>query len=599
MIEKTRNFCIIAHIDHGKSTLADRILELTGAVSRRDLREQFLDDNVIERERGITIKAKAVALEHDGVQFNLIDTPGHVDFTYEVSRSLAACEGAVLLVDATQGVQAETVANALLALEGNLDILPVVNKIDLPTAQVDETIQQMENTLGIKPEEVLQLSAKDGTGVGALLKAIPERISAPKGHADAPLRALIFDSEYNAYRGVIAYVRVFNGRMKKRDRILLLGADREYEIEEVGIFRPKMEPVPELSAGAVGYVIAGIKSIKDVRVGDTIARGGDTAVRPLPGYREPLPVVFSGFFPTGDSRYEDLRRALDRLALNDPSFRYQPETSVALGFGFRCGFLGLLHMEIIQERLEREENTDLIQTAPNVTYEIVVDRGTGPEVRRIDNPAKLPEEQHIREWREPIVRASLIVPASSIGTIMKMCEERRGTYLKTEYISTDRVILHYRLPFAEVVYDFYDRLKAATRGYGTLNYLFEGYRPSDLVKLHILVAGNEVDALSTIVHVGVAERKGREIIRLLSESIPRHMFQIALQASIGKRIVAREDIKALSKNVTAKCYGGDVSRKRKLLEKQKAGKRRMKSVGQVEIPQEAFLSVLRAKREKE
>ncbi|MHC4607322.1 MAG: translation elongation factor 4, partial [Planctomycetota bacterium] len=467
-------------------------------------------------------------------------------------------------------------------------------KIDLPTAQVEETIEQMENTLGVKAEEVLCVSAKDGTGVEELLDAIVERIPPPKGNGDAPLQAMIFDSEYNDYRGVIAYVRVVNGTIRPGERIRFLGEKKEYEVDGVGVFRPEMEETKELGAGQVGYITASIKSIQDVRVGDTIAHAKDGGAAPLPGYREPLPMVFCGFYPSGDTTYEGLRRALDRLALNDSSFTYQPETSEALGFGFRCGFLGLLHMEIIQERLEREENVDLIQTAPNVTYEVAVDRGGKQERVRIDNPAKLPEDSLIREWREPVIRANIVTPTEYIGPVMKLCEERRGEYLKTDYISAKRVIIQYRLPFAEIVYDFYDRLKAITRGYGTLDYTVEGHRAARLVRLRILVANLEVDALSAIVHRGAAERKGRRIIQILSKEISRHLFPIPLQAAIGRKVIAREDIKPLMKNVTAKCYGGDVTRKRKLLEKQREGKKRMKSVGNVEIPQSAFMAVLRA-----
>ncbi|HXG63012.1 MAG TPA: translation elongation factor 4 [Planctomycetota bacterium] len=593
-IEKIRNFCIVAHIDHGKSTLADRILELTGTVSSRELREQFLDSNALERERGITIKAKAVAMDWKGYRLNLIDTPGHVDFSYEVSRSLAACEGAILLVDATQGVQAQTVANALLALEGGLEILPAVNKIDMQTAQVEETLLEMENTLGIKPHEVFKVSGKLGTGVEELLEAVLTLVPPPKGDPAAPLRALIFDSQFNEYRGVVAYVRLIDGTLRRGDRIKFLGTGKEYEVEYVGLFKPHMVEVPMLSAGQVGYLMANIKTLQDVRVGDTIVSSARPDVPPLPGYKEPLPVVFCGFYPTGGTDYEDLKRALERLSLNDSSFKWQAETSEALGFGFRCGFLGLLHMEIVQERLEREMGVELIQTAPNVTYEIVAQTHEGPKVLRVDNPAKLPDEGLIREWREPMVRARLVIPAESIGAIMQLCQDRRGTYERTEYISRNRVILTYKMPFAEIVYDFYDKLKSLTRGYGTLDYTFLGYEPANLCRLRILVAGQEVDALSVIVHRDTAEQKGRKILKILRKEIPRHLFEIALQAAIGGKIIAREDIGAVGKNVLAKCYGGDITRKRKLLEKQKEGKRRMKSVGNVEIPQTAFMAVLRS-----
>jgi GTP-binding protein LepA len=593
-IENIRNFCIVAHIDHGKSTLADRILELTGTVSKREIREQFLDSNALERERGITIKAKAVAMDWKGYRLNLIDTPGHVDFSYEVSRSLAACEGAVLLVDATQGVQAQTVANALLALDGGLEVIPALNKIDMQIAQVDESLEEMEHTLGIRPGEVFRVSGKMGTGVEELLEAVITLVPPPKGDRNAPLKALVFDSQFNEYRGAVAYVRLFDGTLKRGDKIKFLGTGKECEVEYVGIFKPHMVEVPQLSAGEVGYLMANIKNLADIRVGDTVAAPNAPGVKALPGYKEPLPVVFCGFYPTGETDYEDLKKALERLSLNDSSFKWQAETSEALGFGFRCGFLGLLHMEIVQERLEREEGVDLIQTAPNVTYEILAQTHEGPRVMRIDNPAKLPDDAMIKEWREPMVRATLIVPAESIGAIMQLCQDRRGEYLKTEYISKTRVILYYKMPFAEIVYDFYDKLKSMTRGYGTLDYNLLGYQPAELCRLRILVAGNEVDALSVIVHRATAEQKGRKVLRVLRKEIPRHLFEIALQAAIGGKIIAREDIGAVGKNVLAKCYGGDITRKRKLLEKQKEGKRRMKNVGAVEIPQSAFMAVLRA-----
>jgi GTP-binding protein LepA len=597
MIDKIRNFCIVAHIDHGKSTLADRILELTGTITKRESRDQFLDSNSLERERGITIKAKAVAMEYKGYQLNLIDTPGHVDFSYEVSRSLAACEGAVLLVDATQGVQAQTVANALLALEGGLEIVPALNKIDMQAAQIEESITEMENSLGVLSREVLHISGKTGQGVEELLEEIIKRVPSPKGNPQGPLRAMIFDSQFDSYRGVVVYVRLVDGTVKRGDKIRFLGTGKEAEVEEVGIFKPQTVKVDKLTAGQVGYIMANIKLIRDVRVGDTIAPVNETKVQRLPGYKEPVPMVFCGFYPTGETDFEALKKALERLSLNDSSFTFVAETSEALGFGFRCGFLGLLHMEIIQERLEREEGVTLIQTAPNVTYEVLVDRGQGPQILRIDNPAKLPDEQFIREWREPVVKAKIITPAEFIGFIMQLCEEKRGTYLKTTYLSPTRVILEYRLPFAEIVYDFYDKLKSGTRGYGTLDYVVEKYTPAELCRLRILVGGQEVDALSTIVAREFAERKGRAVLRVLRKEIPRHMFEVSLQAAIGKKIIAREDIAALAKNVTAKCYGGDISRKRKLWEKQKEGKKRMKAIGRVEIPQEAFMAVLRSGEE--
>ncbi|MDP6958066.1 MAG: translation elongation factor 4 [Planctomycetota bacterium] len=591
MIGHIRNFCIVAHIDHGKSTLADRLLELTDTVSQRKIREQFLDSNELERERGITIKAKAVAMDWKGYQLNLIDTPGHVDFTYEVSRSLAACEGAVLLVDCTQGVQAQTVANTLLALENNLEIVPALNKIDLPTAQIDESIEEMESSLGVKAEEILQVSGKTGMGAEELLAHVIKTVPAPDGDPKGPLRAMIFDSEYDDYRGVIVYIRLIDGTLKKGDKIRFVGTDREAEIEEVGVFRPEPEKMKSLTAGQVGYVMANIRSIRDIQIGDTIVEKENVDAEALPGYKEPVPMVYCGFYPTGDTDYEMLKKALERLSLNDSSFSFQSETSEALGFGYRCGFLGLLHMEIIQERLEREEKVQLIQTAPNVTYEVVTNKG---ETLRIDNPAKLPDDGLITEWREPLALAKIIIPTEFIGNVMGLCGDRRGEYVRTTYISPIRVILEYHIPFSEIVFDFYDKLKSGTRGYGTLDYTIEKYEPAELCRLRILVGGIEVDALSTIVAREFSARKGRAMLKILRKEIPRQMFEVALQASIGKKVIAREDIRALSKNVTAKCYGGDISRKRKLWEKQKEGKKRMKAVGRVEIPQEAFMAVLKS-----
>jgi len=600
-ISNIRNFCIIAHIDHGKSTLADRILELTKAISPRELRDQFLDSNEIERERGITIKAKSISLDYQynnqPYLLNLIDTPGHVDFSYEVLRSLKACEGALLLVDATQGVQAQTVANALLAEDANLEIIPLINKIDAPLARPDTVKEEMEHVLGINPEKITLVSAKEGTNVPEVLERIVREIPPPSGSLKAPLQALIFDSVYDPYRGVVVYVRVVNGVIKKGAEILMLNANHIFQVEEVGKFKPKMVPIDELCAGEVGYVISGIKNIRDVKIGDTITLTKIEGVQPLPGYREPLPMVFCGLYPSTNSNFRELQTALERLSLNDSSFQYEPETSAALGNGFRCGFLGLLHMEIAQERLIREEGAEVIQTAPNVTYEVVLREGGMLKTIRIDNPAKFPDEGSLVEIREPMVRLSLIIPAESIGSIMKLCEQRRGRHIKTEYISPTRVILNYDIPLAEIIYDFYDKLKSATRGYGTMDYSFVDYETADLIKLRILVHGVEVDALSTIVHHSVAEFKGRQIIRILRKEIPKHLFEIALQASIGKRIVARETIKPLAKNVVGKCYGGDITRKRKLWEKQKEGKKRLKSVGQVEIPQKAFMSVLSSEEE--
>jgi GTP-binding protein LepA len=592
-----RNFSIVAHIDHGKSTLADRILQLTQTVNIREFRDQFLDDNEIERERGITIKAKSVALdyERDGEPYrlNLIDTPGHVDFNYEVSRSMAACEGALLLVDACQGVQAQTMANAILALEADLDLIPVINKIDLPASRPEEVAEELEHVIGLTPEECHFVSAKSGDGVPELLEAVIDLVPPPEGDPEAPLQALIFDSVYDTYRGVVVHIRLINGRIAKKDEIKLMGTDQTYVVEDVGIFRPEMESVDGLYAGQVGYITASIKSMQDVRVGDTVTHKATAdSVEPLPGYQEPIPMVFCGLYPSNNSDFNTLHKALDRLSLNDASFTYQPETSAALGFGFRCGFLGLLHMEIIQERLDRELNVEVIQTAPNVTYEVVHQGKNEVLTERIDNPSKMPEDELLIEIREPMAEVSIIVPTEYIGNMMKLCEERRGRYTRTEYLSQSRAMLVYKLPFAEIVFDFYDKLKSATRGYGTMDYQVTGYEDSDLVKLRILVAATEVDALSIIVHKSKAEYIGRKMIQVLRKKIPRHLFQIALQASIGKRVVAREDIRALAKNVTAKCYGGDISRKRKLLEKQKEGKKKMKNVGNVEIPQEAFTAVL-------
>ncbi len=591
--ESIRNFAIIAHIDHGKSTLADRMLLRTGVVAQREFQEQLLDDMDLERERGITIKASAVTmpLELDGKRYelNLIDTPGHVDFNYEVSRSLAACEGAILLVDATQGVEAQTVANAYLATEAGLDIIPVVNKIDLPAAQAEEVAEEMEHVLGIPAEDVLQVSAKSGEGVDQVLRAVVERISPPEGDGADKLRALIFDSIYDDYRGVVVHTRIVEGGLRAGSRIRMMQRGTVHEVTEVGRFRPRMQKAKELSAGDVGYIVAGIKQLKDVKVGDTVTLDGSRAAEALPGYREAKPMVFCGLYPANNTDYEALRKAIEKLSINDAAFHYLPETSGALGFGFRCGFLGLLHMEIFQERLERQSGIEVIQTAPNVSYEVLTRSG---ETLTVESPAQLPENGQIEEFREPVVRAQLIVPAEYIGNIMKLAEERRGKYVRTEYLSTKRVILEYDLPLAEIVYDFYDKLKSCTRGYGTMDYEFQGYFAGRLARLDILVAGQRVDALATVVHQSVADRRGRAVLKKLRKSIPRHLFQIALQAGIGAKIVARENIAPMRKDVTAKCYGGDISRKRKLLERQKEGKKRMKSIGQVTVPQEAFLAVL-------
>jgi GTP-binding protein LepA len=592
--ENIRNFCIIAHIDHGKSTLADRILLKTGAVSLRDFQDQVLDDMDLERERGITIKAKAVSLRYkraDGEYLlNLIDTPGHVDFSYEVSRSLAACQGALLLVDASQGVEAQTIANAHLAVNGNLTIVPLLNKIDMAAARPDEVIEEMVNSLGIDPETVHRVSAKTGEGVEELLDIIVDRIPSPPGNSQAPLRALIFDAVYDEYRGVIVYVRIVDGSLRPGMQVLMMGTNRSYYVEEVGIFTPKMQKLPELRAGEVGYLTATIKTLGDIQIGDTVTERTRPTTEKLPGYKEPLPMVFCGLYPTNNTDFERLRQALDKLRLNDSSFTYVPESSGALGFGFRCGFLGLLHMEVVQERLERESGVDIVQTAPNVIFEVLTTAG---DVVRIESPTQLPDLGVVEEIREPIVRATIMLPAEYIGNIMKLLEERRANYVRTEYLSQSRVTLLYDMPLAELISDFHDKLKSLTRGYGTLDYDLRGYVPEDLVKVAVLVNGAPLDALSFICHRDVAEQRGRRLLKKLKEEIPRHLFEVPLQAAVGGKVVARESIKALRKNVTAKCYGGDITRKRKLLERQKEGKKRMKSVGSVEIPQEAFLAVLR------
>lgn len=591
--ERIRNFCIIAHIDHGKSTLADRLLERTNTITSREFRNQMLDDMDLERERGITIKASAVALKlvRDGKEYslNLIDTPGHVDFSYEVSRSLGACEGALLLVDASQGVEAQTVANTYLAMEHNLAIIPVISKIDLPQSRPEDVLNEMEKTLGINAEDAVKVSAKTGEGIDKIFDAVIKHIPPPKGNPGAPLKSLIFDSVYDEYRGVIIYLRIFDGSLKVGDEIYMMKTNRSFKVEEVGVFKPKMVAKDSLSAGEVGYCIANIKSIHDVKIGDTVTHEKERTAEMLPGYRPPIPMVFCGIYPTDNANFHPLREALERLSLNDSSFTFEPETSQALGFGFRCGFLGLLHMEIIQERLERESNISIVQTAPNVTYEILK---TSKEIIKVDNPEKVPPVNEIEEFREPVVRASFVLPTEYLGAIMQLAEARRGRYKSTEYLSERRAILVYELPLAEIIFDFFDKMKSATRGYGTLDYDFIGYESADLVKLDILVAGKRVDALSTIVHRKEADMKGRKLVKKLKNEISRHLFEVVLQAAIGSKIIARETIRPVAKNVTAKCYGGDITRKRKLLEKQKEGKKRMKSIGNVEIPQKAFLSVL-------
>jgi GTP-binding protein LepA len=588
-----RNFSIIAHIDHGKSTLSDRLLMRAGAITEREFQNQILDDMDLERERGITIKASAVTVfhEHNGEKFmlNFIDTPGHVDFHYEVQKALQACEGAILVVDATQGVQAQTVANAYAAIDVGLEIIPVINKIDLPGAQPVEVAEEIEQVLGFPAEDAILVSAKTGQGIDELLFLLCEKLPPPRGNPDAPTRALIFDSIYDDYRGVITYVRVIDGQLVKGEKIRFMGTEKEYQINDLGKLMPRPKQVTKIGAGEVGFLVASIKDLHHVRIGDTVTDAINPATEQLPGYKPIQQMVYCDFYPSGKTQYDELRDAMDRLSLNDSSFSFEPESNDALGFGFRCGFLGLLHMEIIQERLEREFSIEMIQTAPTVTYEI---KQTDGKVFRIDSPSELPNPTHVEEIREPFILMNLILPADGVGALMKLCEDRRGTYKKTEYIGARRVILQYEMPLAEVIYDFYDRLKSATKGYGTMDYDFIGFRVGDLVKLDILVNGDKVDALSVIVHHEHAENRGRKLLVRLKEEIDRHLFEIPLQAAIGGKIIARETIKSVGKNVTAKCYGGDVTRKRKLLEKQKEGKKRMKRIGSVDIPQEAFMAIL-------
>jgi len=594
-LQNIRNFSIIAHIDHGKSTLADRFLETTGALQARELEAQHLDSMDLERERGITIKAHAVRLNYTAKNgqayvLNLIDTPGHVDFSYEVTRSLAACEGALLLVDASQGVEAQTLANAYLAVDGGLEIVPVINKIDLPGAQVEEARRQIEEIIGLDASGAVLASAKSGIGVVDALEAIVERMPPPKGDPDAPLKALIFDSWFDAYRGVIVLIRVIDGAIRPGMKVRLMIAQQDYEVEALGVLSPRPLAIDELGAGEVGFLVAGIKNVTDAKIGDTVTETGRRTASPFPGFREMKPMVFAGLYPTESHAYAELREALEKLRLNDSAFVFEPETSLALGFGFRCGFLGLLHMEIVQERLEREFNMELITTAPGVLYRVTTTDGA---VIEVDNPAKLPDPSHIKMIEEPIITAVILTPSEYVGGLLQLCQEKRGVQKALEFKASDRVLITYELPFNEVVLDFYDRLKTLSRGYASLDYHVSGYWESPLVKLDILVNADPVDALSVIVHKDTAYGRGRALASKMRELIPRQMFEIAIQAAIGGRIVARESVKALRKNVLAKCYGGDISRKRKLLEKQKEGKKRMKRVGAVEIPQEAFLAVLK------
>lgn len=589
-----RNFCIIAHIDHGKSTLADRILEMTGSVSERDMRAQFLDSMDLERERGITIKAKAMRIMYkadDGetYQLNLIDTPGHVDFSYEVSRALACCEGAILVVDAAQGVEAQTVANLYKALDENVEIIPVINKIDLPSADVESVKRQIHELIGSADEEIIPASAKVGMGVREILEAVVKRVPPPKGDPDGAPRAMVFDSMFDSYRGVVAYVRVIDGAFDLHDPIVFMSEELNYDIEELGIFTPKMKKIDRLETGEVGYIVGNIRNVSDVQIGDTITHKKNRAKEPVPGYKPSKSMVFCGLYPTSPEQYEELRKSLEKLVLNDNSFHYEPESSAALGFGFRCGFLGMLHMEVIQERLEREFDLSLITTAPNVSYEVVDNKG---EVIIVENPAELPEPNHIQEVREPYIDATIITHTDYIGGIMKLSMDRRGVDKGMEYISTERVMMRYEYPLAEVVLDFYDKLKSISRGYASFDYEFSSYKPGDLVKLDMLVNGMPVDALSVIVHREKAYPKGKALAEKLREVVPRQQYDVAIQAAIGNKIISRETVKAMRKNVLAKCYGGDITRKRKLLEKQKEGKKRMKNVGNVEIPQEAFMAIL-------
>jgi GTP-binding protein LepA len=592
---RIRNFCIIAHIDHGKSTLADRILEITGALEKREMEAQVLDDMDLERERGITIKAHAVALDYlagDGQTYrlNLIDTPGHVDFSYEVSRSISACEGALLVVDASQGVEAQTLANTHLAAQHNLEIIPVINKIDLPSAEPDRVKEQIENIIGLDCSGAILASAKEGTGVREILESLVQRLPAPAGSPDEPLKALVFDSWYDSFRGVIILVRVLDGAVRRKMKVRFMATGKDCEVEDVGVFTPKLKPTEELSTGEVGFVIAGIKNASETKIGDTVTEALRPTERPFPGFQEMKPMVFAGVYPNGETHYENLRDALDRLRLNDSSFSVEPETSDALGFGFRCGFLGLLHMEIVQQRLERHFNLDLITTAPSVRYQVTTTDG---EVLEVSNPAKLPPPARIIRFEEPVITALILTPPDYVGAILALCQDRRGIQKELKYVTTSRVLISYDLPLNEVVMDFYDKLKTLSRGYASLDYHLAGWKESDLVKLDILVNGDPVDALSLIVHKDRSYHRGRALALKLREVIPRQLFEVAIQAAVGSKIIARETVSAMRKNVLAKCYGGDITRKRKLLEKQKEGKKRMKKIGRVDIPQEAFLALLK------
>ncbi|MCK6257771.1 translation elongation factor 4 [Fictibacillus sp. KIGAM418] len=592
---RIRNFSIIAHIDHGKSTLADRILEKTSALTQREMKEQLLDSMDLERERGITIKLNAVQLNYkakDGevYTFHLIDTPGHVDFTYEVSRSLAACEGALLIVDAAQGIEAQTLANVYLALENDLEILPVINKIDLPSAEPERVRQEVEDIIGLDASEAVLASAKAGIGIEEILEQIVEKVPAPSGDPDGPLQALIFDSLYDPYRGVVTYIRVTEGTVKIGDKIKMMATQKEFEVVELGVFTPKAVNKDFLTVGDVGYLTAAIKNVGDTQVGDTITSAVKPASEPLPGYRKMNPMVYCGLYPVDNAKYNDLREALERLVLNDSALQYEPETSQALGFGYRCGFLGLLHMEIIQERIEREFNIDLIATAPSVIYNVLLTDG---EEMIVDNPANMPEAQLLQKVEEPYVKATIMTPNDYVGTIMEICQKKRGIFQTMDYLENNRVNVLYEIPLSEIVYDFFDQLKSSTKGYASLDYELIGYKPSKLVKMDILLNGEKIDALSVIVHKDFAYERGKVVVEKLKELIPRQQFEVPIQASIGQKIIARSNIKALRKNVLAKCYGGDISRKRKLLEKQKEGKKRMKTIGRVEVPQEAFMAVLR------